>query len=56
MAASPERQAQYAATVQALDRAYPDGWRSGDQTTDAITVILATGVRSILGALLGGPR
>lgn len=56
MAGSPQQQGRYAETIQALDNAYPDGWRSGDKTTDAMTVILAAGVRSALGALLGGRR
>lgn len=42
----------YAATVTVLDQAYPNGWRSGHDTTDAMTVILTTGLRQIVTGIL----
>lgn len=38
-------------TVKNLNTAYPNGWRSGIKTCDAITVILANGVRVMTEAL-----
>lgn len=38
-------------TVQALDRAYPNGWRCGHTETDVITVILANGIREFTKAI-----
>lgn len=43
----------HVATVQALNNAYPNGWRSGHDTTDGMTVILATGVRLMAEAMFG---
>jgi hypothetical protein len=42
--------------VAALDRTYPDGWRSGDKTTDALTVLLARDLRRLLESVFTGSR
>lgn len=44
-----------ARTIERLDATYPDGWRSGDRTTDALTVLLADGCGKMLAALFA-PR
>lgn len=43
-------------TMEALDKAYPNGWRSGNQFCDALTVILANGLREMTEALLNPRR
>lgn len=41
-------------TINALNRAYPNGWRTGDPTSDAITLILINGIREIGKTLFKG--
>lgn len=41
--------------VAGLDRAFPDGWRSGDQTTDALVVLMAQKFQRLVRAMLVEP-
>lgn len=39
-------------SINVLNRTYPNGWRSGDPTCDAMTVILINGIREVGKTLL----
>jgi hypothetical protein len=41
-------------TIGVLNRTYPNGWRTGDPTSDAMTVILINGIREIGKTLFEG--
>lgn len=42
-------------TVDNLNKAYPNGWRSGDPTCDALTVYLANGLRQMCEVIFQNP-
>lgn len=39
-----------------LDATYPDGWRCGDRSTDAIMVLMQVSLARLGSALFGGRR
>ena len=50
----PTPDQRYTVAITALDRAFPDGWRSGDPTTDGLMVVMAAAMQKIGAAMFQG--
>ena len=44
------------AAVARLDESYPNGWRSGDRSCDAVVVLMQVSIARLGSALFGGTR
>ena len=49
-------QEQIVKTVNGLNKAYPNGWRSNDPTTDALTVFLFNGLQQMMEVIFTSKR